>query len=415
MIGLARSGLASVGLTFLALACGMRASTATAQDIPDTSVEAIRAYADGAEAHLDNPRSEEALAHFRRAHDLDPNFFTPVYMQYVIANNMSNDMLADSLEAVLQHNRDRLSGYYQGMLDAFVLRRKDLFAASEAVARGVVERYPGTRAAYNYALFVWQRDPEAALRALEQLDPDREPMRGWYAYWTVRASVLHTLGDLQGALDNARQAQQRHPDRIAPVGWEALLYGALGDVELAEAALARASAMPGAVLGVGYRDTGQELMAHGYESEGRAMLERALAWFDNEDTRTSRTAAAQRAYTLYLLGRNAEACDAYRELADAVPTSIGYAGGMAVNSALAGDRATAEATLERVKAGEIGSDWQDRAGWETLIQAALGDVAAAKRALTRYGLRALWLHRDPTLLRVLGNDSEYRRVIAAGR
>jgi tetratricopeptide (TPR) repeat protein len=400
---------------FVALFSLGNGAPAAAQDIPDTSPEAIRAYADGAEAHLDNPQSEEALAHFRRAHALDPNFFTPVYMQYLIANNMSNDALADSLEAVLQQNRDRLSGYYQGMLDAFVLRRKDLFVASEEVARGVVERYPGTRAAYNYALFVWQRDPEAALRALEQLDPDREPMRGWFAYWTVRASVLHTLGDLHGALDNARQAQQRHPDRIAPVGWEALLHGALGDVERAEEALARASAMPGAAMGVGYRDAGQELLAHGYESEGRAMLESALAWFDNEDTRTSNTAAAQRAYTLYLLGRNAEARDAYRELAEAVPTSIGYAGSLAVNSALAGDPATAEAILEGVKAGEIGSDWQDRAGWQLLIHAALGDVAAAKRAMKTYGLRPLWLHRDPTLLRVLGNDSEYRRVIAAGR
>jgi len=413
MIRLPRNSLPTVWLALVVLS-GTTLSHAAAQDIPDTSPEAIRAYADGAEAHLANPQSEEALAHFRRAHELDPNFFTPVYMQYLIANNMSNDALADSLEAVLQQNRDRLSGYYQGMLDAFVLRRKDLFAASEAVARGVVERYPGTRAAYNYALFVWQRDPEAALRALEQLDPDREPMRGWFGYWSIRAGALHVMGDLEGGLENARAAQERHPSRVTPFAWDVTIHAALGNVERVEEALARAFEFPGAVPGVGYRDAGHELMAHGYEREGRAMLERALAWFDEEDERTTAAAAAQRAYTLYLLGRYADARDAYRQLAEAVPTSDFYEASVAVNSALTGDRATAERILARVQRDEIGSDWRTRASYELLIHAALGDVPAAKRALGRYGIRALWVHRDPTLSRVLGSESDFQRFLATG-
>jgi tetratricopeptide (TPR) repeat protein len=414
MIGLARSGLAAACLVFMVFAGTTRPAPVAAQDIPDTSVEAIRAYADGAEAYLGDPASEDALAHFRRAHELDPTFFTPVFMQFVVARNLGDVALADSLEAVLQHNRDRMSGYYQSMFDAMVLRGRALFAASEQVLQGVVERYPGTKAAYNYANYVWQRDPEAALRALEQLDPDREPIRGWFGYWSIRAGALHAMGELEGGLENAREAQRRHPDRLAPVAWPVTINAALGNVQQVEEALAHASAFPGAVLGLGYRDAGQELVAHGHEVEGRAMLERALAWFDEEDERTSAAAASQRAYTLYLLGRHADASDAYRKLAEAAPATAGYQAFLAVTSALAGDRPTAETILARVQRGEIGANWRARASYELTIHAALGDVPAAKRALKTYGLRALWVHRDPTLVRALGNESEFQRFLAAG-
>lgn len=408
---LARSGLATAVLASIALTGALRPSPAAAQDIPDTSVDAIRAYADGAEAYLAEDY-ETALTHLRRAHELDRTFFTPVFMQFVVARNMGNPALADSLQHVLQHNRHRMSGYYQDMFDSMVLRGQALFAASEEVLRGVVERYPGTKAAYNYANYVWARDPEAALRALAQLDPDRQPIRGWYSYWSVRNNALHALGNLEAALENAREAQRRHPDRLAAVALEAMTHAALGEVEQVEATLGRASAFPNAVLGLGYRDTGQELMAHGYEREGRAMLERALDWFDDEDQRTSAAAASQRAFTLYLLGRHADARDAFRALAEAVPSSANYQVNLAMNSALAGDPATAEAILARVQRGEVGATWRARASYELVIHAALGDVSAAKRALKTYGLRALWVHRDPTLLRVLGSEAEFQRFVA---
>lgn len=398
-------------LAFAVLAGAARPAPAAAQDIPDTSIEAIRAYADGAEAYLAEDY-EPALTHLRRAHELDPTFFTPLFMQFVVARNMGNAALADSLEDVLQHNRDRMSGYYRGMFDAMVLRSAALYAASEEVLRGVAERYPGTKAAYNFANYVWGRDPGAALSALEQLDPDREPIRGWYSYWSVRNNALHALGNLEVALENAREAQRRHPERVAAVALEVMTHAALGDVEQVETALARAAALPGAVPGLGYRDAGQELMAHGHEREGRALLERALAWFDDEDTRTSNAAASQRAYTLYLLGRHADARDAYRKLAEAAPATAGYQAFLAITSALAGDRATAGAILARVEAGEIGATWRTRASYELAIHAALGDVAAAKRALKTYGLRALWVHRDPTLLRVLGSEADFQRFVA---
>lgn len=391
----------------------LTAGPATAQDMPETSVEAIRAYADGAEAYLAEDY-EEALEHLRRAHELDPTFITAVFMQYVVAGNMGATPLRDSLEVVLQTNRYRMSGYYQGMFDAIVLRRRNLFAASSEVLHEVVERYPGTKAAYNYANYDWVADPQAALRALAQLDPDREPIRGWYSYWIIRNNALHTLGDLEGALENAREAQRRHPDRIGPVGWEALMHGALGHVEQAEGALARAIEFPDAVPGVGYRDVGQEMMAHGFEREGSAMLERALAWFDSEDTRTTATAASQRAYTLYLLGRYRESRDAYQALAEAAPANAVYQVSLGAASALSGDRQTAEDVLARVQRDEIGSNFSLRNGYEVLLHAALGDVEATKRAVTTFGIRPLWLHRDPVLLRLLGEDADFQRFLATG-
>lgn len=407
---LASSTNALLGLTTLAL---LAASPAAAQDMPETSVEAIRAYADGAEAYL-ALEYEQALEHFRRAHELDATFITPVFMQYLVAGNMGNTPLRDSLEAVLQTNRHRMSGYYQGMVDAIVLRRRNLFAASSEVLRDVLARYPGTKSAYNYANYVWPADPLAALRALDQLDPDREPIRGWYNYWLVRHQALHTSGDLQGALENARRAQRRHPERIGPVVWEALEHGALGDVDQAEQALQRAAAFSNAIPGLGYRDVGHEMMAHGFAQEGHAMLEKALDWFDNEDTRTSNTAASQRAYTLYLLGRYEEARDAYRRLAQAAPGNATYQVSFGITSALAGDRATAEEILANVQHGDIGANFSLRNGYQVLLFAALGDVGATKRAVASFGIRPLWLHRDPVLQRLLGEDADFQRFLATG-
>lgn len=406
-------GLASrilLGLITLALSA---VGPATAQDMPETSVEAIRAYADGAEAYLAEDY-DEALEHLRRAHELDRTFITPVFMQYIIAGNMGDTPLRDSLEVVLQANRYRMSEYYQGMLDAIVLRRRAMFSASAEVLHDVVERYPGTKAAYNYANYDWTANPRKALRALEQLDPDREPIRGWYSYWSVRHNALHTLGDLEGALENARQAQRRHPDRLGPVHWEALMHGALGNVQAAEESIERALAFPSAVAGLGFRDVGHAMMAHGFEREGRALLERALAWFDTEDTRTTNAAASQRAYTLYLLGRYSESRDAYRALAEAAPDNDTYQVSLGVTSALAGDRAAAEAVLARVQRDEIGANFSTRNGWEVLLYAALGDVESTKRAVATFGIRPLWLHRDPVLQRLLGEDADFQRFLATG-
>lgn len=381
------------------------------QDIPDTSVEAIRAYADGAEAYLAT-EWEEAIEHFRRAHELDPTFFTPVFMAYVNAGNAGNEPLADSLEVVLQANRDRLSDYYQGMFDAVALDRRGMRSTAIATLRDLVERYPGTKAAYNYALRVWRVDPREALRALEQLDPEREPIRGWYGWWSVRASALHAAGEIEAGVQNALAAQAAYPDRLGPVGWEINTRAALGQVDRVEEAMSRALTFPDAIAGVGWRNAGRELMAHGFEREGTVMLERAIAWFEREDTRTSRTAIAQRAQTLYLLGRYEEARDLYRRLDEEQPGS--YAALTAAMSALAGDRATAEATLERARRGETSSTPVGQASDELIILAALGDAAGAKWALARYGLRLLWLHQDPTLRALLGHDAEFQSYLVGG-
>jgi tetratricopeptide (TPR) repeat protein len=401
----------AVGLAVMAVV-GPALLPAGAQDIPDTSVEAIRAYADGAE-HYRAARYREAIPHFARAHAVDPTFFTPVFMQYVIAINLNVSPQVDSLAAVLQRNRHRLSEYYQGMFDAIVLNRQAHFAAAVDALRKVVERYPGTKAAYNYANFAWVKDPQSALQALEQLDPDREPIRGWLSYWTIRGNTLHTLGDLEGALQNALEAQKRHPDQLAPVGWEIDIQAALGNVAEVEKAMVRAQKFPNANPGLGYQSAGQELLAHGHEREGRILLERALTWFNTEDKRTTAAAKAQRAYTLVLLGRHSEGRDVYRQLNDQYSTNYNVA--LAVTSAQAGDRATAQALLARVQLGEIGgANWRARAGSEALIHAALGDVASASNALTRFGIRPLWVHQDPTFLRVLGADAFFQRFLATG-
>ncbi|NIP56630.1 MAG: hypothetical protein GWM92_00860, partial [Gemmatimonadetes bacterium] len=242
-----------------------------AQDIPESSPDAIRTHADGLDAYLANDYGD-AISRFLRAHEQDPTFYTPLFMAYLSAENAGAGDRADSLFAVVQANRFRFSGYYRGRIDVHALARQGRMSEAIEVARRTMERYPGTKAAYNYAFWVRPRDPEEALRALARLDPDREPMEGWIGYWSVRGTALQNLGDYEGMLENARATAERFPDAIGALAGQAHALAALGHFDEMEEVLDRIAALDAEQeanqLGGVLRTAGSEARAHGHEAEG---------------------------------------------------------------------------------------------------------------------------------------------------
>lgn len=261
---------------------------------------------------------------------------------------------------------------------------------------------PGTKAGYNLALWTSALNrPREALRALQSLNPDREPMRGWLSYFTVFSGAAHAVGELEEELVMARKARTQFPD-IRAANLEALALASLGRTTELDALLDQIATMPA----VGTLDPGDvmvnaglELAAHGAGADARRHAERAVAWYDARPEEEARTPDARsgKAYALYTLARYREAAALYGALAREAPANGTYQAWTGILAGLAGDKRTAAEVAGRFEAGEIQVTPANRAIWRGLIAAAVGERERAVALLRESGVRARWMHRDPML------------------
>lgn len=146
-------------------------------------------------------------------------------------------------------------------------------------------------------------------------------------------------------------AEERFPDAIGALSAQAMALAAMGRFDEMEGVLERAAALEAEQeandLGGVLRTAGSEAMAHGHEAEGRRLLDRAVRWYEEENTRTGVGTAFWYGYALYHAGRHAEARDAFQEAADADPDEPDYRTWVAICEAPTGEPADA------------GKDWTD--------------------------------------------------------
>ncbi|MBI3081953.1 MAG: hypothetical protein HYY94_03405 [Gemmatimonadetes bacterium] len=244
------------------------------------------------EAYVDT-RYEEAIRHFVLAYEADPPSFVSLLMAGVSAGNAGQTARADSFYALVVPHQDRLSAYYRYRLEAQMANRAGNLDGYIAANRQAAALGRGTKASYNVAQGVIQvgRANEAR-ESLRQLDPDREPMKGWINYYRVYANAAHQLGDHEDELQMARRARTGIPD-IRGAQLEAEALAALGRTAEAEQVLAVIQTMPpfgqltpGEVM----TTVAQEFGAHGDAAAATRWLENALRWFDALPADAGRTA-----------------------------------------------------------------------------------------------------------------------------
>jgi hypothetical protein len=200
--------------------------------------------------------------------------------------------------------------------------------------------------------------------------------------------VLHQLGRHKEELKLARDLRRRFPGRIVRTTRtiEAMALAALGEVDTLRRLIAEWDATPEGSGMAGTRAfiAGQELMAHGHEAAGRAMLEGTLPLYRGLRDTTG-YASWNEVWVLTWLGRLDEA----RRLAlEALPRldsgrdSVGYLGPLGSIAARQGRRAEAaryDSILTRFNetlflGGAVGF-------YRAQIAAALGDREGAMRRL----------------------------------
>lgn len=382
----------------------------SAQDIPESSPEAIEAHARGLRAYLGQEYGV-AMPHFLKANELDPTFLAPLLMGAINAGNGGFTAIRDSLWTMVFERQDQFSDYYNRLIDAYKAgageERLDL-------AEALMNDYPGTKVAYNYAYWAMGMNrPETAIRALRTLDPDREPMKGWHSYYGVLGNAYHALGDFDTEVELAREGFQRFPTRAAACGHLAEALASQGSMEALDETLELCentipvvrSWTQGAILSA----VGRELLAHGNEAHAQSYLDRAVRWYEGlpPDEQATTRMRRQYAYALYSAGRYEDAQGLYAGLVEDFPNSIGDRSRLGSCAALAGDLDTARDALRAIEGGEFSSNPAVIHGWASFITAAMGDVEATYDHFEETWPGARWVHIEPSLVRVLSSEQRY--------
>lgn len=388
-------------------------SVSRAQDIPESSPEAVAAHAMGLKAYMAQDY-RAAIPHFLRAHELDPTFFTPLFVAALNAGNAGMTSLADSLWTVVAANRARFSDYYQRLIDIYVMRRRGgSWAESMVLAQAVARDYPGTKAAYNYAY--WSNSdgkPREALRSLATLDPDREPMKGWFAYSSVKCNALHWVGDYEGQLQCARDAVARFPERGAAHYFEAEALAALGRGPEAstalEAAVRLGDPLTGFSVGAMHTYLGLELLSHGCGDDlAEEHLAKAVAWYRGlpADQAATPTMRRQHAYALYAHGDYAAAYGMYQQIVRDLG-SVADRAYLGITAGLAGDRAAALEARRAMLEDDLTPRPEVRHFYAALISAALDDRDGAA-AHFKQTWSVAGSHTEPVLLLKMGSHPAF--------
>ena len=395
------------------LAATLLASGIThAQDLPESSPQALLHHAQGVDAYV-KERYDEALEHFRLAYESDPTFYVALFMAGLTAGNAGQGEKADSFYALVAPHKEKLSPYYRYRLEAQMASRAGDMEGYLAGNRRAAALGPGTKASYNLAQGVIQRGMAGDARnALRQLDPDREPMKGWWSYYSVYANAAHQLGDYEDELRMARRGRAAFPDDVRAAGLEAEALAALGRTGEAEKVLADIQKMPARGMttpGQVMTNVALELGAHGDTAASRRWLENAIRWFDALPAGQAKTAdnRGDKAYALYALGRFADAAAIHRGLAAEFPNAPVWQAWMGYMAGRLGDKARARDVAARIESGDIRFNAANSALWRALIAAGMDDRAAAVALFEQSGVRPRWMHRDPVLRKALAQDQKW--------
>jgi len=378
--------------------------TASSQDIPEGSAEAVSEFAEGMSLYAAG-EYREALAHLYRAHELDDGFVVPLFFAALCEGNLGTAVPRDSLILLVLEKKDRLSPYYRYRAESYFAQITGDRDTALDLAWKAAKLAPGSKAWYNAAFIALRNNrPAEARSALLTLDPEKEPMKGWAGYYAELARANDALGRYDEVLQNAAAMREAFPEARGPFWWEVNAYGAMGDLEGLESVFEAAGATPatgaGSTVGTYLTLAGAELKGHGHTQAGVEMYHRAANWYENAGDAVSGPAHRQW-YALALMGagRFADAkAEADRMLASN-PNNVWFHGMAGLAAAREGDRERARKETAYIVslAPERVPPWLP--GQMAYMLAAEGRaeeaVASLESAMNQGWAFSAWWHRDP--------------------
>ncbi len=367
---------------------------------PPRSIEAFNEFSRGMDLYMDESYSEEAIAHFYRALEIDPTYTTAslwaARVHYLIGQNDVIHMArADSIAQILETQRASMSELDRVMLDLIQTSAEwDLEGTFQAAKRGA-ELAPGTFWTFMAAQAAqFANRPQDALRYFEQIDPDGPIFnfgQGASKYWGQLTYTFYRLGDWPNLIDTIKESRSAEENPRAYLSYECLALGAQGELETLLSYVERdtlegLNAMT--IFNWGYGG----LMWGGYQDELDRLADLGLEYFDTAPSEVRNTDSWKSSYSwlLYNTGNTEEAARIHSGIVEDNPDNHLYRSHRAVLAASQGDTLTARETLRWFE--QFDRPYFQGGGFKyrAQIEATLGNLDEAVRLLQIAAQRGTW-------------------------
>jgi tetratricopeptide (TPR) repeat protein len=358
---------------------------------PPSSYEAFQSVQRGLE--LLGLTMPEAISHFRRALEIDPEFHAVRYL-LLCAYLLSGDpaMVEHELSAADDYV-NRMTPYDRTSIQCIRASfHGDLEGAANAL-RHMLELWPESvdaRTDLGLAAIGLNR-PREAVEVLEFVVFSWTPVQFSLPWFPLRwmTDALHMLGDYERELEYAELGLERFPDvgniYLAKARALAAMGLAAEATEVIDACLSvrlreGGANIPGVNLNLGrvMTDTACELRAHGHRRPSDDMAARAVAWWEREasesdiEKRESEDLFWQ-SYALFVAGRWDGAREPLEELKERGWNPVFVAGALGVIAARTGNHEEARQLFDELPDPGDPLSASYRRVWRAAIAANLGE------------------------------------------
>jgi len=348
----------------------------------------------------------QALTHFERSVELDPEFPAPRLRMAIIFSHQNEYAKADSMLRSAEQNRDRLSLFEQHLLDGFMAKLQGNYEEGLKFFRQAESLAPEDyllNYLIGFEVLRLNRPQETVETFAKMVIPEfihNSELGSWRII--VLAEAFHMRGEYLKELEEISKGQNYFPKNPSFRLGRVRALAALGRIQevLKEiedsTTTAQQTELPGAIMLV----ASQELRAHGYLNEAKEIAGRAVAWYQG---RTPEQEASEKqrsvlALALYLNEQWENAQKLFQELAGEFPENIEYQGFLGRLAARLGDRKGALKISEELSGIErpflFGSHTYSRACISSLLGEQEQAVELLREAFSHGRPYGVYLHRD---------------------
>jgi tetratricopeptide (TPR) repeat protein len=332
-----------------------------------------------------------ALAPLRRARELDPEWYTPLGLEWAIHSNAGRRREADSVIRIADAMRDKLPPVDRATIDyAMAVNEARWMDAHRAILRA--QELAPRQWAYNAALSALRVGRPREALTFVRLRDTTWFSREWGGWNNVHRAALHFIGDFDEEARVAAEVTRARGVTIGNINLQVRALAAAGRTRDVDSLVNRAFEISGTATtspaDVAWM-AATEYDAHGHSAHAPALFKRSAEWLES---RTPEQRAAHNGFYLDLAfalsnaGRYDEAFALFDSLSRATPTNTTRLGMVGVTAVLRGDSAAARAADSALAA--LTGPYLRAAHilWRGRIAAARGDCSRAtdllRQALT---------------------------------
>jgi len=379
---------------------------------------AYREFALGVQAHMGERDFAGAIRHYRSAIALDSTFFAAYAYLNTVYVSLNQHASADSLLRGALRFRGAARGRDLLAIEWFDARLARDDPAQLRIVRRLAAQDSTLASLYQVAWYEVRLNlPATAVATLGRVD---EASRGgaWFNYWSLLASAHHLLGAHEEEGRVIRRGRQLHPTVDVLMHDELRAAAAAGDVAGVNRmldSLIRLDPDDAIATAAAARLAADELRAHGWADDARALYQRALELLGAGGAPPTIAQRRALALTLYDLGLLDSALAVIAGVArDDSGDGVASRGLLGVIAAARGDSAGARRELAWLARVTAPYPEENPSVWEARIRAALGERRAAVDALERARRRGegfgTWVHVLPEF-KVLRDYPPYQEFV----